>query len=76
MLRSNSKSLRESCIVSPEEEKERLQWGKCWTNRLDDFPHYLPAENFVPICHTRHEVLPTRSHDAFTSPAVVYIGWQ
>ena len=26
MLRSNSKSLGGSCIVSPGEEKERLQW--------------------------------------------------
>jgi len=38
MLRSNSNSL-ENDVVSPEEEKERLQWGKCWTNRLGDFPH-------------------------------------
>jgi len=26
VLRSNGKSLGESCIVSSEEEKERLQW--------------------------------------------------
>ena len=36
MLRSNSKSLGDH-VVSPEEEKERLQWGRiCRKGRFED----------------------------------------